>query len=273
MALLELMHRRPLSAPDLIGSHPKIAGLPASEALALAQALNWLHIEAGGVVLTLSPAGMRLLECDCYEIALRRIVLDHAELQTPDWLQNATYGRSRVLGFCPPGIRQVLVEAEVAGEPTSDVVDFWDALASLARGLQKDQLVAIGREGEQLTLAYEAARTGGKPRWVAIDSNQDGYDVLSIKASDDPSLLSIEVKASRMGLKGDLHLTRHEWDIALERPAHVFHLWDLASRPARLATVGIDEMAVHLPQDTGAGGWEVVEIPFEAFKDLFSLPT
>lgn len=272
MALLELMHRRPLNTSDLLASHPKIGGLPTSEALALAQALKWLHIKTGQVILAVSPSGVKIVDSDCYETALRRIVLDLAELQTPDWLQNATYGRSRVLCFCPPGVRQVLVEAGVAGEPTADVVEFWDGLASFARGLQKDQLLAIGREGEQLTLSYEARRTGKKPRWVAVDSNQDGYDVLSIMASDDSALLSIEVKASRSGLKGNLYLTRHEWDIALERPAHVFHLWDLASQPARLATVGMEQMAGHLPQDGGAGGWELVEIPFNAFQDLFSVP-
>jgi hypothetical protein len=151
-------------------------------------------------------------------------------------------------------------------------VDFWDSLASIARGQQKDQLLAIGREGERLTLSYEAVRTGMKPRWVAVDSNQDGYDVLSVRAWDDPALLSIEVKASRSGLEGDLHLTRHEWEIALERPAHVFHLWDLASNPVRLAIVNMGEMAVHVPLDAGAGGWKLIEVPFAAFRELFSVP-
>lgn len=266
-----MLQRRPLTPPDLLAGMAKINGRPVPELLALAQGMEWLLINPGGL-LVVSVSGLQLVSADCYESALRRIVMDHAGRQTPDWLQNAPYGRSRVLNFCPPGVRQILVEAGVAGEPTPDVVDFWDALASIARGLQKDQLVAIGREGERLTLAYEAARTGVQPRWVAVDSNQDGYDVLSVNAPDDPGLLSIEVKASRSGLKGNLYLTRREWEIALERPSHLFHLWDLAADPARLATVSMDEMEVHLPRDAGAGGWELVEIPFETFGHLFGVP-
>jgi hypothetical protein len=269
MALLELLQRRPLSAPDLLCGLPKVGGMPATTALSLAEALGWLDINDAGT-LQASAAGLKVHGAGSYEAALRCIVLDYVELQKPDWLQNATYGRSRVLNFCPVGVRQVLVEAGLAGAPTRDVVDFWDLLASIARGLQQDHLVAIGREGERLTLALEETRTGAKPRWMAVESNQDGYDVLSIKSAEDRALLSIEVKASRAGMEGRLHLTRHEWEVALDRPAHVFHLWDLSTNPPALATVSMEAMAAHVPVDTGAGGWEVVEVPFEAFSGLFS---
>ena len=166
-------------------------------------------------------------------------------------------------------MRQVFVEAGLAGPPTGDLVDFWDRLAGIARGLQKDHLIAIGREGERLTLAYEEARTGSIPYWAAIDSNQDGYDVLSIRSAENRALLSIEVKASRSGKDGALHLTRHEWEIAIERTAHVFHLWDLRVAPPQLAAVSMGAMLKHIPTDAGAGGWEVVKVPFAAFADLF----
>lgn len=270
MALLELLHRRPLSAPDLLSGLPKVGGMPSSTALSLAEALDWLDLNDTGL-LQASEAGLKVQEADGYEATLRCILLHFVETQKPDWLQNATYGRSRVLSFCPAGVRQVFVEAGLAGAPTDDVVDFWDLLAGIARGLQNDHLLAIGREGERLTLAYEEARTGAKPRWVAVDSNQDGYDVLSIKAADDRAFLSIEVKASRAGKDGSLHLTRHEWEIASDRPAHVFHLWDLSGNPPALATVSMDAMANHVPTDAGAGGWEIVEVPFKAFEDLFGL--
>jgi hypothetical protein len=268
IALLELLQRRPLSAPDLISGLPKVGGMSSSAALALAEALAWLDINEAGD-LQVSAAGMKVHTADGYEAALRCILLHYVETQNPDWLQNAVYGRSRVLNFCPVGIRQVFVEAGLADTPDDAVVDFWDWLAGIARGLQKDHLLAIGREGERLTLAYEEARTGTPPRWVAIESNQDGYDVLSIKAADNRAFLSIEVKASRGGMSGALHLTRHEWEIALDRPFHVFHLWDLSCAPPRLATVGMGEMAIHIPTDAGAGGWEGVEVPFKAFEPLF----
>lgn len=269
IALLDLLQRRPLSAPELLSGLPKVGGMSATAALSLADALAWMDINDMGQ-LQVSAAGLKVHGANGYEAALRCILAHYVETQNPDWLQNAVYGRSRVLNFCPAGVRQVLVEAGLAGAPNDDLVDFWDWLAGIARGLQKDHLLAIGREGERLTLIHEEARTRAKPRWVAVDSNQDGYDVLSVKAADDRAFLSIEVKASRGGASGTLHLTRHEWEIALDRPIHVFHLWDLSCAPPRLATVEMDEMAVHIPTDAGAGGWESVEIPFKAFESLFS---
>lgn len=268
IALLDLLQRRPLSAPELLFGLPKIGGMSSTAALSLAEALAWLDINESGQLYA-SAAGLKICGADGYEAALRAILLHYVEAEKPDWLQNAVYGRSRVLNFCPIGVRQVFVEAGLAGAPDDEVVHFWDGLANIARGLQKDHLLTIGREGERFTLAHEEARTGAKPSWVAIDSNQDGYDVLSVKAANDPALLSIEVKASRGGMSGTLHLTRHEWEIALDRSLHIFHLWDLSRAPLRLATVGMDEMAAHIPTDAGAGGWEGVEVPFNAFESLF----
>lgn len=268
IALLNLLQRRPLSAAELLSGLPKVGGMSSTAALSLAEALTWLDINETGQ-LQASAAGLEVHGADGYEAALRRILLHYVETQNPDWLQNAAYGRSRVLNFCPVGVRQVFVEAGLAGELNGNVVDFWDWLAGIARGLQKDHLIAIGREGERLTMVHEEIRTGAKPRWVAIDSNQDGYDVLSVRAADDRALLSIEVKASRGGTSGTLHLTRHEWEIALDRPVHLFHLWDLSCAPPRLAIVEMDEMAAHIPIDAGEGGWENVEVPFGAFESLF----
>lgn len=268
IALLDLLQRRPLSAADLLSGLPKVGGMSSASALSLAEALAWLDINERGE-LQASAAGLQVCGADGYEAALRSILLHYVDTQNPDWLQNATYGRSRVLNFCPVGVRQVFVEAGLAGALDDEVVAFWDWLAAIARGLQKDQLVAIGREGERLTLIHEEGRTGFKPRWIAIDSNQDGYDVLSVRAADDRAFLSIEVKASRSGRNGSLHLTRHEWEIALDRPFHLFHLWDLSCAPPKLASVEMDEMGAHVPVDAGAGGWEMVEVPFKAFESLF----
>ncbi|MFB8344955.1 DUF3883 domain-containing protein [Brucella cytisi] len=269
IALLDLLQRRPLSAPEILSGLPKVSGMASSAALSLAEALALLDINNKGQ-LQASAAGQKVHAAAGYEAALRCILLRYVETQNPDWLQNAVYGRSRVLNFCPVGVRQVFVEAGLAGPPVDDVVEFWDWLAGMARGLQRDHLLATGREGERLTLTHEESRTGTKPRWVAVDSNQDGYDVLSVKASSDRTSLSIEVKTSCRGNNGTLHLTRHEWEMALDRPFHVFHLWDLSSTPPMLATVGMEEMAIHIPTNAGAGSWGSVEIPFKAFEGLFA---
>ena len=104
-------------------------------------------------------------------------------------------------------------------------------------------LTEIGREGERLTLEHEKVRTGHQPKWVSIDDNADGYDVLSVVEMSDPRPLSIEVKTSTMGVSGSFHLTRNEWETSDEAECHLFHLWTLVrdTRPM-LAIVPPQEM-------------------------------
>ena len=93
--------------------------------------------------------------------------------------------------------------------------------------------------------------------------------MLSVVGEEDSRALSIEVKASSMGLSGSLHLTRNEWEMSQERERHLFHLWDLLFNPPRLAKGPAQVMLGHVPADTGRGQWEVVEVPFSAFAPLF----
>jgi len=65
-------------------------------------------------------------------------------------------------------------------------------------------------------------------------------------------------------------LTRNEWEMAQERTAHLFHLWDVRSEPPKLAKVSGGEMQRHVPADSGSGRWESVLILFAAFEPQFS---
>lgn len=165
----------------------------------------------------------------------------------------------------------MFVEAGLAHGTDESVVAFWDELAARARGQKSGRLIAIGRHGERLSLAYEENRTGKKPEWVAIENNADGYDVLSVVGSENLRQLSIEVKTSTLGLAGSFHLTRNEWERALEGANHVFHLWDVrANMTPRLAVVDPQEMQAHVPTDLGSGTWESVAIPFATFGPRFA---
>jgi hypothetical protein len=129
----------------------------------------------------------------------------------------------------------------------------------------------IGRQGERLTLAHEQARTGHTPRWVAIDNNEDGYDILSVVESDDLRPLSVEVKSSTQGLAGSLFLSRNEWDRAIEASNHTFHLWNIRPTfPPSLAVLSVSEIEGHIPLDRSDGSWVSVEIPFKAFTSHFT---
>ena len=151
------------------------------------------------------------------------------------------------------------------------MVEFWDALAARARGQTDDRLLAIGREGERLTINHEKQRTGSEPKWISIENNQDGYDVLSIVDTKDRRQLSIEVKASKLGRAGIIHITRNEWQRALDSQSHVFHIWDLSDATSlELAVVGREHLEDHVPLNRGDGKWESTAVPIKSFDFLFA---
>jgi len=270
--LISITSRTTLSFPEIRASFAYLGGMTIGKVIETAQNLNWLRANDDGIA-TLTPSGNRLLELPSYEKMLRRALLDYIEIEHPAWLQNATYGRARVLSFTSSEIAQVFTEAGLAYGIEHEIVEFWDDLAALARGQKNCRLSAIGRHGERLSIAYEEARTGQKPKWISVDNNEDGYDILSIVSNTDRRYISIEVKASTMGLSGRLYLTRNEWERSQESDNHTFHIWniqDLAS--PLLAIITPEQLEEHVPTDSGCGVWKSVEIPLTAFNNHFSSP-
>lgn len=268
--LIGIVSRNRLTFHGISSSFPYIGGLSITRIIETAQVLGWIRACDEGHVIV-SPAGANVINICGYEARLRQALLDYIDSLQPPWVQNATFGRSRVLAFSGNEIAQVFIEAGLASGTDSAVVAFWDELASRARGVKNGSLTAIGRIGERLSLKLEEKRTGRIPKWVAIDNNADGYDILSTVSQEDTKQLSIEVKTSTLGLSGALHVSRNEWERALECPNHVFHLWDIqrASSP-HLAIVSPDELKDHIPDDNGKGYWECVEVPFSAFSSRFA---
>ena len=164
----------------------------------------------------------------------------------------------------------MFVEAGLAYGDDDETVGFWDALAARARGLRDGILTEIGRRGERMTLRYEEARTGVEPKWIALESSSDGYDVLSRVSMSDNRRMTIEVKTSERGIDfASFHLTRNEWDTALASMAHQFHIWSIASSGTQLAALTIDQMKAHVPDDAGIGRWEMLKVPYSAFRASF----
>lgn len=266
--MLRLVGRSRLTFGQIVSSFSHFSAIRSDEIVSFAQETGWALSSDDGVAM-LSPAGERLVALEGYEPMLRQALLDHIDAVKPAWVQCAAHGRSKVMSFAGTGVAQVIVEAGLAGGFGDDVVEFWDLLAARARGLRDASLARIGRQGERLTIAYEEARTGRKPKWVAVNNNADGYDVLSVVGEGDSRSLSIEVKASAQGAAGALHLTRNEWEMARDRMVHQFHLWDIASEPPLLARVSVEQMAGHVPSDAGSGRWESVSVPFKVFSGMF----
>jgi hypothetical protein len=268
--LVGIASRNALTFPQICSSFNQLGNLPIGRVIETSQGLKWLQTSEAGIAIV-TPSGARLQSLRGYEPRLRQALLDYIDVERPAWVQNASFGRLKVIAFAGNQIGQVFVEAGLADGTDDDVVSFWDAIAAMARGQKNDRLTSIGRQGERLTIAHEEGRTGRKPKWVAIDNNEDGYDVLSIVDMEDPRSLSIEVKSSTMGLSGAFHVSRNEWERAQETENHAFHLWAMyPNRDPSLAVVRPQEMRSHIPSDRGAGSWERVEIPFKAFQERFA---
>ncbi len=267
--LLGIVSRNSLTFQEIHTSFAFFGSIPAGKVVEVSQGLGWIRASDDGIA-AVTAEGAKLLGISSYEAMLQQALLDYIDVVRPPWVQNAAFGRARVLSFAGSEIAQVFVEAGLAYGTGEGVVAFWDELSARARGQKDIRNTAIGRQGERLTLIHENKRTGRRPKWISIEDNADGYDILSVVSADDATQLSIEVKTSTMGIAGTLFLTRNEWDRAVETAHHVFHLWDTrAGAPPQLAIIEPKEMESHIPKDCGDGIWGQVSVPFAAFAGRF----
>lgn len=268
MALLDILSRRALTMPELQSAFPSLGGMPAAQVIEAGFFLRWMSVSPEGMAAA-TPEGERIRLVEGYEHRLRQAILDYIDAASPPWVQTASFGRKRLLSFAGNQIGQVFLEAGLVDGTEEAVVAFWDDLAARARGQKDDRLNAIGRAGERLSIAYERQRTGRVPKWVAIDNNNDGYDILSVVSADDLRKQSIEVKASTLGFRGSFFLTRNEWERALEAEQHAFHVWSLAASPPALAVLDAEALWAHIATDQGSGVWKSIEVPLSAFGSSF----
>ena len=266
--LLEMARSHRVPFAEITFNFPRIGVMQSHSVVEAAQTLNWLYADDEGFA-TLTASGERLLSSEIYEDRIGQALLDFIDIIRPPWIQNATFGRARVIQFAGGDIAQVFIEAGLATGVSDKAIEFWDELAARARGQRSAKLNRIGREGERLTIAYEELRTGETPKWVSIDNNADGYDVLSVVDAPDSPLLSIEVKTSRLGANGSFFLTANEWDRAISVSNHVFHFWDISAPIPLLAVIEPKDIEPHTPANRGTGEWKSVEIPFMHFKGRF----
>lgn len=215
--------------------------------------------EAGAAIESqISPYVASPLE-DFFLAAIDMIVAE----KSPIWARVAPAGRNHVLQAIGLNGIQCL---RSAGLLSSDMraTSWWDALASASRGKRDARLLAQGREGERLSLAYERERMQAEgitrpPVWVAIEDNTVGYDILSYALHNGREVNRlIEVKTTS-STPPRMILSRNEWDTAKQYGATFeFHLWNI--NDVTLAIYSTLEIKPHIPIDNGSGRWESVEI-------------
>tara|TARA_Y100000739_G_C20611604_1_gene468956 strand:+ start:2577 stop:3404 length:828 start_codon:yes stop_codon:yes gene_type:complete len=150
---------------------------------------------------------------------------------------------------------------------TKDVVSWWSKIRALSLSQKDQRLSKIGYEGELLSLEFEKKRTGKNPEYKALQSDEFGYDILSIVSKSNLDPLYIEVKSSEKGAqRGSMFLTRNEFDKCIKYgDSYQFHLWDLSLATPRILILPGKEIIPHIPIDSGNGIWKIVEIKFRDF--------
>jgi len=203
-----------------------------------------------------------------YRACIEAILL----VELPEWAKLMTLGRGRFIKRLSSedyrDIRSLFREAKLLEEPPSlEVVEWWDSLQTHVRVQSDTEKLRRARKAEKLSIEYESARLARlgldlEPRWMSIEDNTVGYDVLSYESGAfGPLNKLIEVK-STIASPLRFFLTRNEWEQAVKfGKAYVFHVWDLQREPAMLYEKTVEQIAPHVPRDESKGQWKTAIIP------------
>lgn len=268
--ILDVFSKYQISGETLNGMPARSYVAPYRDSVNFALKCGWLEL-GDYSILRPSHRGQAILAESNYQEKLRLQIEDFIEVVQPRWCKLIPHGRAQALGFMDADSKQCFREAGLVETPPSDfVVEWWDRLAARSRGRQKDILNDIGRIGERLSIDYETKRVGKAPKWQAIESNADGYDILSYVSESNNSSLTIEVKASVQSIvSATFHVTRNEWEYAKDSGMHEFHIWANVDRRPMLAILSINDLEPHIPINKGQGSWEMAEISYTALSSAF----
>lgn len=203
-----------------------------------------------------------------YRVCLGAVLL----IELPEWAKLMTLGRGRFIKRLGSeeyrDVRSLFRQAGLLEEPPSaDDVEWWDEIQAQVRLQHDAEKMRRAREAEQLSIKHERERLAKlgvllEPRWMAVEDNTVGYDVLSYNPGQfGPLNKLIEVK-STIASPLRFFLTRNEWEQAKKfGGAYVFHVWNLQREPAVLYEKTVEQIAPHVPQDSQKGQWKTALIP------------
>ncbi len=188
------------------------------------------------------------------------------EANHPVWAALMPKGRKEAVAGFPEEIRQCFEEAFLLGDIDEEIVSWWAQSSSVMRAAAQRIRVATGVRGERKSLLYEHQRTGHTPRWQGFETSYAGYDVLSVRDSQNQESLKIEVKASDRNFRyAEIHLTEHEWITASRSiENYLFHIWLFDEAQPRLFIIDSNTIITHVPANQGRGRWRDTVIPLGA---------
>ncbi|MCA1040547.1 DUF3883 domain-containing protein [Bacillus infantis] len=187
--------------------------------------------------------------------------------EQPSWLYQVPFGRELVASSLKDNeyfdIYQCFDSVGLFNkEIDMDTIEWWDSLSSFIRKKQDSQKIINGRIGELLTIKYETEKLSGSeltPKWVSIENNLAGYDVLSYKIEQgSPKQIMIEVKTCS-SYPVSFYITRNEWKIAQDfGENYIFYVWFLPEKS--LHKYNVKDIESNIPINRGSGSWKDVLI-------------
>ena len=235
----------------------------------LALTCRWIARDNDKFVL--SKQGTTLANTKEFSERARIILSDYVRYVTPAWARRIPFGRQEAFIFMTKDEQSCFYEAGLMDEnPGKAVIEWWDQISSFLRRSEEDRKTEVGRIGEQLTILYEQKRTGRQPRWISLDSNLSGYDILSQQTKEDASTLLIEVKSSEKSIStADFYVSVNEWHTASNTENYMFYLWCFYGGKKQLAVVSPQQLSHFIPTNNKSGEWQTVRIPFASFSESF----
>ena len=250
-------------------------GISYDTSVAFAKQCEWIlesnsKIEFSDIGLTI----LRTFNGETITEALWRIILSqYISVCQPAWAKRVPYGRKAAYLFMSEEEQRCFSEAGLIDSIDDSVLNWWDSLADKERSKKNVQNTKVGRQGEKLTLHFEKERTGVMPEWISIESNVDGYDILSQREASNDERILIEVKASTQTIENAYAIiSRHEWKtatLANNINRYFFYFWCISPSNNTLARISVHEMLPHMPVDGLTGKWDDAQIPFASFSSLF----
>ena len=255
-----------LEIRSFLAEHPVVTESDAITSLCRVRASSAGLDFRGGLTLTrkLAPS----LDWKLSQGWLRLFVFEWVKITQPSWLRLVPYGREKLRGALDDDKTQCFRQAGLFDDvPDADALEWWDRLADLTRGASDAEKMKRARRAERLSLDFELGRMKSLgisrvPRWVALEDNSLGYDILSYDLEPEGAVVTrlVEVKSR---LANEIYITRNEWENASGAPRRsVIHVWDLPEE--RLREYRVSDVAPHIPLDHGDGAWQDVRIALSA---------
>jgi hypothetical protein len=252
---------------DFLSDYSFFNNIPSKDIIKISELCGWIEIK-NEEYLTITDKGIAILKQKNYQSKLRHQLKDLIKNSSTSWMPLIKQGRDKLKKYLNPDTVQCFDDANLLDNYNPDIIEWWIEISSYIYDKSEFKNFSIGIYGEKLSLKYEETRVGIKPKWISIDNNNCGYDILSQVSKKDKNQLIIEVKTSRSPWKSAFfYITQNEWLVLSIKKNAVLHLWSVSSK-TKFGLLDIPALKKHIPKNFGKGEWNITKIPFSITEPL-----